>query len=197
MLQLCHWRSYCNLHWEVTSFREFALWIGSLLMFHDIHWDSNLMQTSDTELCGICFDQVCTIEVQNCGHQMCAQCTLALCCHNKPNPMTACPTVPVCPFCRSSIVQLIVAKVKAEDCTADQELDVNSPKFRKSRRSWNLSEGSSSFKGLSAVSTIGKMVGRGSGRIAFENEWIDKPLSIESWSWSIKQKQKNLVIKNW
>lgn len=146
----------------------------------DTGTDDSMSETSDTELCGICFDQVCTIEVRNCGHQMCAQCTLALCCHNKPNPMTACPTVPLCPFCRSSIVQLIVAKVKAEDCTAEQELDVNSPKFRKSRRSWNLTEGSSSFKGLSAVSTIGKMVGRGSGRIAFENEWIDKPLSIES-----------------
>jgi ankyrin repeat protein len=147
----------------------------------DTGTDDNMSETSDTDLCGICFDQVCTIEVQNCGHQMCAHCTLALCCHNKPNPMTACPSVPVCPFCRSSIVQLVVAKVKTEDfIPEEQELDVNSPKLRKSRRSWSLTEGSSSFKSLSAVSTIGKMVGRGSGRIALENEWIDKPLGLEA-----------------
>lgn len=164
---------------KLLVFRDsFCRIIGSLS--DGINWENYLMQTSDTELCGICFDQVCTIEVQNCGHQMCAHCTLALCCHNKPNPMTALPTVPVCPFCRSNIVQLVVAEVKTEHGNAEQEQDVNSPKLRKPRRSWNLSEGSSSFKGLSAVSTIGKMVGRGSGRIALENEWIDKPLSIES-----------------
>ena len=131
------------------------------------------MQASDTELCCICFEQVCTIEVEDCGHQMCAQCTLALCCHNKPNPTTACLTPPVCPFCRSTIARLVVAKMK--DCNdADQDIgDVGSPKLRKSRRSLNFSEGSSSFKGLSA--TFGKMGGRGSGRIAAENEWVDKP----------------------
>lgn len=41
-----------------------------------------------------------------------------------------------------------------------------------------MSEGSSSFKGLSAVGLFGKM-GRGSGRIAAENEWLDKPLSLD------------------
>ncbi|KAK6163205.1 hypothetical protein DH2020_000069 [Rehmannia glutinosa] len=74
----------------------------------------NLSEASDTELCCICFDQVCTIEVQECGHRMCAQCTLALCCHNKPNPTTACPSVPLCPFCRSNIVRLVAARVKTE-----------------------------------------------------------------------------------
>jgi len=132
-----------------------------------------IMQASDTEVCCICFEQVCTIEVQDCGHQMCAQCTLALCCHNKPNPTTACLNPPVCPFCRSTIVRLVVAKIK--NCNdADQDIgEIGSPKLRKSRKSRNFSEGSSSFKGLSA--TFGKMGGRGSGRIAAENEWMDKP----------------------
>uniref|UniRef100_A0A0D3FGU0 RING-type E3 ubiquitin transferase n=1 Tax=Oryza barthii TaxID=65489 RepID=A0A0D3FGU0_9ORYZ len=35
------------------------------------------------EVCSICFEQACTIEVRECGHQMCAACTLALCCHAK------------------------------------------------------------------------------------------------------------------
>uniref|UniRef100_A0A5B7AWB5 RING-type E3 ubiquitin transferase n=1 Tax=Davidia involucrata TaxID=16924 RepID=A0A5B7AWB5_DAVIN len=137
----------------------------------DVGIDDNISEASDTELCCICFDQVCTIEVQDCGHQMCAQCTLALCCHNKPNPTTACVTAPVCPFCRSSIAQLVVAKVKID---IDAEGDINSSKLRSSRRFRNFSEGSSSFKGLSTVGSFGKM-GRGSGRIAAENEWVDKP----------------------
>ncbi|KAG5253720.1 ankyrin repeat family protein [Salix suchowensis] len=135
--------------------------------------DDNISEASDSEVCCICFEQVCAIEVEDCGHQMCARCTLALCCHNKPNPTTACLIPPVCPFCRSTIGCLVVAKIK--DCNdADQEIGgVGSPKLRKSRRSLNFSEGSSSFKGLSA--TFGKMGGLGSGRIATENEWVDKP----------------------
>lgn len=133
-----------------------------------------IMQASDNELCCICFEQVCTIEVQNCGHQMCAQCTLALCCHNKPNPTTASLTPPVCPFCRSTIARLVVAKIKDQD-EADQDIsDLSSPKLRKSRKSRNFSEGSSSFKSLSAVGSF-KMGGRSSGRIAAETEWMDKP----------------------
>ncbi|KAJ0792110.1 putative transcription factor C2H2 family [Helianthus annuus] len=133
------------------------------------------LQVSETELCCICFDQVCTIEVQDCGHQMCAQCTLALCCHNKPNPTTASLSAPVCPFCRSNIAQLVVAKVKVN--ADDHELDLySSPKLPKTRKSRNLSEGSSSFKGLSGVPSFGKMVGCGSGRISVGNECIiDKP----------------------
>ncbi|KAF8395109.1 hypothetical protein HHK36_019050 [Tetracentron sinense] len=139
----------------------------------DVGVDDNISEASDTELCCICFDQVCTIEVQDCGHQMCANCTLALCCHNKPNPTTASLTAPVCPFCRSSIAQLVVAKIKANN---DTDCDINSSKLRKSRRSRNISEGSSSFKSLSAMGSFGKMGGRGSGMIAAEsNEWVDKP----------------------
>ncbi|XP_044506600.1 putative E3 ubiquitin-protein ligase XBAT31 isoform X1 [Mangifera indica] len=137
--------------------------------------DDNTSEASDTELCCICFEQVCTIEVEDCGHQMCAQCTLALCCHNKPNPTTACLTPPVCPFCRSSIARLVVAKIKDQDNADRDSSDIGSPKLRKSKRSCNFSEGSSSFKGLTAVGSIGKMGGRGSGRIAADNEWVDKP----------------------
>ncbi|XP_039004311.1 putative E3 ubiquitin-protein ligase XBAT31 [Hibiscus syriacus] len=143
------------------------------------HSDSGLedsvSEASDTELCCICFEQICTIEVQDCGHQMCAQCTLALCCHNKPNPATASLTPPVCPFCRSTIVRLVVAKTKNRD-EADHDIgDVSSSKMRKPRKSRNFSEGSSSFKSLSAVGSFRKMGARGSGRTAAENESMDKP----------------------
>lgn len=142
---------------------------------------------SDTELCCICFEQVCTIEVKDCGHQMCAQCTLALCCHNKPNPTTSTVTPPVCPFCRSTIACLVVAqnnnnnneKSKSLDdvVVVDREAgDVSSSKFRKHRRSINLGEESSSFMGLSTIGSFGRITGRGSGRIAAENELMDKPI---------------------
>ncbi|KAH6766173.1 hypothetical protein C2S52_017156 [Perilla frutescens var. hirtella] len=139
------------------------------------HESDNLSEESDTDLCGICFDQACTIEVQECGHLMCAQCTLALCCHNKPNPATSSPSILVCPFCRSSIVKLVVAKAKTEN---DRTRDVSFTKPRKSWRSRNSSGGSSSFKGLSAIGSFGRL-GRGSGRIAAENEWLEKPLSLD------------------
>ncbi|KAK4376024.1 hypothetical protein RND71_006701 [Anisodus tanguticus] len=139
--------------------------------------DDNISEVSDTEVCCICFDQLCTIQVQDCGHQMCAHCILALCCHNKPNPTTTSPTTPLCPFCRSNIIQLDVIKLEKENGTSH---DVSSSKLRKSRISRNFSEGSSSFKGLSAVSSFGKMVGRGSSRInAAENEFIDKPIILD------------------
>ncbi|KAF9599333.1 hypothetical protein IFM89_036631 [Coptis chinensis] len=126
---------------------------------------------SDTELCSICFDQVCTIEVQNCGHQMCAHCTLSLCCHNKPNPTTACMPTPICPFCRSIIVRLVVAKLKSDK---EVDIDINPSKQRKMRKSMNHCEGSSSFKSLSAVGSFGRMSGRGSGRITTDsNDWAD------------------------
>ncbi|XP_051134101.1 putative E3 ubiquitin-protein ligase XBAT31 [Andrographis paniculata] len=133
--------------------------------------DDNASEASDADLCGICFDQTCAIQVEECGHQMCAQCTLVLCCHNKPDPTTASPSVPVCPFCRSNIVKLVVvAKAKPE---TDKEQE---PGFSKPRKSWrgrNSGEGSSSFRGLSAIGSFGRM-GRGSGRIVAENEWLDK-----------------------
>ncbi|KAL0370015.1 UNVERIFIED_CONTAM: putative E3 ubiquitin-protein ligase XBAT31 [Sesamum angustifolium] len=108
--------------------------------------DDDVSEASDTDLCCICFDQICTIEVQECGHRM------------------------------SNIVKLVVAKVRTEN---DIDRDVNSSKPRKSWRSRHLSEGSSSFKGLSAVGSFGKM-SRGSGRIAAESELLDKPLSLDT-----------------
>ncbi|KAE9600643.1 putative transcription factor C2H2 family [Lupinus albus] len=135
--------------------------------------DDDISEVSESELCCICFEQVCTIEVQNCGHQMCAQCTLALCCHNKPNPITSCLTPPVCPFCRSAIARLVVVKIENHnDIEADQDsVDINCSKLSKSKKSRTLNDGgSNSFKGLS----FGKLAGRSSGRIAAENEWVDK-----------------------
>ncbi|KQK07698.1 E3 ubiquitin-protein ligase XB3 [Brachypodium distachyon] len=121
-------------------------------------------EVSDTELCCICFDQSCTIEVQDCGHQMCAPCTLALCCHNKPNPTTLTLPSPACPFCRGSISQLVVARTRTPS-DPDKPASPTSPQLtqRQSRRSRNLSEGSGSFKGLS--SAISK-IARGSSRMA-------------------------------
>ncbi|XP_061373215.1 putative E3 ubiquitin-protein ligase XBAT31 isoform X2 [Gastrolobium bilobum] len=136
--------------------------------------DDNISEVSETELCCICFEQVCTIEVQDCGHQMCAQCTLALCCHKKPNPSTACLTPPVCPFCRSTIVRLVVVKVESDDDIDLDGVDISCSKLSNSRKSRNLNEGgSSSFKGLPSVGSFGKMGGRSSGRIAAENKWVD------------------------
>ncbi|CAL5211443.1 unnamed protein product [Lathyrus oleraceus] len=137
--------------------------------------DDNISEVSETELCCICFEQVCTIEVQDCGHQMCAQCTLTLCCHNRPNTSTSQPTPPVCPFCRSAISKLTVIKIETqEDIDQDGTPDTTYFKPSKSRKYRNMNEGcSSSFKGMSNVNSYGKMNGRSSGMIASENEWID------------------------
>lgn len=128
-------------------------------------------QGYDVELCCICFEQACTLEVQPCGHQMCAHCTLALCCYKKPNTASACPTAPLCPFCRSSITQLFVAKTKVAD---NPESEIGSSKPRRSRKS-NFSEGSSSFKSLSALGSFGKIGGHSTGRFSVEcDEEVDK-----------------------
>ncbi|KAH6802562.1 hypothetical protein C2S51_034008 [Perilla frutescens var. frutescens] len=125
-------------------------------------------QTEDAELCSICFEQECTIEVQNCSHQMCAHCVLALCCHSKPHSSTK---IPVCPFCRSSITRLAVAKSKS-NVKIELELSPTKPRTRKS---FNLGEGSSSFKSLSTLGSFGRL-GRSSGKVAAEcNQDIDKP----------------------
>ena len=164
-------------------------YIVKLTLFHFV-WTSiqyilivasYVMQASETKLCCICFEQVCTIEVQDCGHQMCAQCTLALCCHNKPNPTTASLTPPVCPFCRSTIARLVVVETESPDETDRDSGDINSPKLSKSRKARNLNEGSgsSSLKGLSS---FGKMGGRSSGRIAADIDWVDKQWLLKFFS---------------
>ncbi|XP_014520416.1 putative E3 ubiquitin-protein ligase XBAT31 isoform X1 [Vigna radiata var. radiata] len=136
--------------------------------------DDSISEVSETELCCICFEQVCTIEVQDCGHQMCAQCTLALCCHNKPNPSTSRIVPPVCPFCRSNIARLVVVKKESSHDIDQDGADITCSKPSKSRKTRNMNEGgSSSIKGLSSVNSFGKMGGRSSGKIAAENEWED------------------------
>ncbi|TYI23472.1 hypothetical protein ES332_A06G167900v1 [Gossypium tomentosum] len=136
-----------------------------------INWS---IWASDTDVCCICFKQLCTIEVQYCGHQICAQCTVALCCHNKPNPITASLTTLVCPFCRCTIVRLMVAKMKCYDDTNCSTGEDSTSKPRKSKKPRNFSEGICSFKSLSAIGSFSKIGGRSSRRIAAENEWIDK-----------------------
>ncbi|KAG5583904.1 hypothetical protein H5410_044338 [Solanum commersonii] len=124
---------------------------------------------SDLELCCICFEQACTIEIQKCGHQMCAHCTLALCCHNKPNPASNSEKVPLCPFCRSDITHLVVVQNKI-----DTYEEVSSPsRPRKSRTSFSHAEGdssssSTSLKVLSPLASFGKLGCRHSGKISAE-----------------------------
>lgn len=119
--------------------------------------ESEVDEDEEIELCCICFERACTIEVQDCGHQMCAGCTLALCCHNKPNPTMPNSPAPACPFCRRNIAQLKRAQLRnlvevsfEEGKDDDKESDV-------ANKCKKPAEGSSSnFMGL---------VGRGSFRI--------------------------------
>ncbi|TKY68128.1 putative E3 ubiquitin-protein ligase XBAT31 [Spatholobus suberectus] len=102
------------------------------------------------------------------------KCTLGLCCHNKPNPATACLTPPVCPFCQSTMTRLIVMKTEGHDETDQDSVDNNCSMQSKSRKLKNLNSSgssSSSFKGLSCVSSFGKG-GCSSGRIAAE--WLER-----------------------
>jgi E3 ubiquitin-protein ligase XBAT32/33 len=142
--------------------------------------DDASSEVSDAELCCICFDQACTIEVQDCGHQMCAPCTLALCCHSKPNPTTLMLPSPACPFCRGSISRLLVAR--ASTAVSEPEKAAASPRElarrRSQRGSHNLSEGSSSFKGLSSAmgSLSFSKLGLGSSRtVDGDSGNLDKP----------------------
>ncbi|KAF0933655.1 hypothetical protein E2562_018888 [Oryza meyeriana var. granulata] len=121
----------------------------------------------EEEACNICFEQACSMEVKECGHQMCAACTLALCCHSKPNPKTLLLHPPACPFCRTTISRLVVATKAAADRPASPRLS-----RRRSRRS---RDGSSSFKGLSSAMGSFSKIGRGSGRLVDGGELADKP----------------------
>ncbi|KAM3340908.1 hypothetical protein P3S68_028543 [Capsicum galapagoense] len=139
-----------------------------------LHCDSGLesddFEGSEFELCCICFEQACTIELQKCGHQMCAHCILSLCCHNKPNPASNSEKVPVCPFCRSDITHLVMVQNKLD--TYEEVLSPSRP--RKSRTSFNLAEGGSSssstsgLRVLSPLASFGRLGGRHSGKISAE-----------------------------
>ncbi|XP_074570685.1 E3 ubiquitin-protein ligase XB3-like isoform X2 [Curcuma longa] len=107
--------------------------------------DDDISEDGDAELCSICFDRACAMELQDCKHQMCAHCVLALCCHSKPNPTTLCLPSPACPFCRSSISKLVIANAK------DGEEHGDTSTHRKPRRTQNCIEASSSFRDLSSA----------------------------------------------
>ncbi|XP_022143822.1 putative E3 ubiquitin-protein ligase XBAT31 isoform X2 [Momordica charantia] len=159
-----------NMEREKAILKENSFSLPSPLQ-SDVELDDAESEGCDVELCCICFEQACTLEVQPCGHQMCAHCTLALCCYKKPNTSSTCPTVPLCPFCRSSITQLLVAKIKVTD---NPEPEIGASKPRRSRKS-NFSEGSSSFKSLSAIGSFGKIGGHGAGKFSVEcDEEVDK-----------------------
>ncbi|KAG9157846.1 hypothetical protein Leryth_000034 [Lithospermum erythrorhizon] len=82
---------------EIAILKEAACPIPS--PSHSNHLELVDDEADDSEICCICFEQVSTIEVQNCGHRMCAHCTLALCCHSKPSSSSNSLSIPVCPFC--------------------------------------------------------------------------------------------------
>ncbi|KAI0498317.1 hypothetical protein KFK09_021558 [Dendrobium nobile] len=139
---------------------------------HTESMDDDKLECNSMELCCICFEQACTIEVQNCGHQMCAHCTMALCCHKRPKHDTQSLPAPACPFCRRDIARLAVAKSNIKE-EIDEE---NSPKQWRLRQSQSSSEGSSSSSLLSSamgsISRIGSS--HGSGRIADCSDLLDK-----------------------
>ncbi|MCO5567766.1 hypothetical protein L7F22_021461 [Adiantum nelumboides] len=132
----------------------------------------------EIDLCCICFEQTCTIEVRDCGHQMCASCTLALCCHNKPNPAVPSSPAPVCPFCRCKIEQLRKAQLKvAEQVVAIKEVIRSAESGREDDRDvsrvlgMNLHKkpmdgGTSSFMGIVSKGSFRLLSSaRGSGRV--------------------------------
>jgi E3 ubiquitin-protein ligase XBAT32/33 len=130
------------------------------------------LQVSDAEVCSICFEQACSIEVRECGHQMCAACTLALCCHTKPNPATQSQPLPTCAFCRGGISRLVVATRTRAGDEEEEESRLQSPRHRRSRgRSMNLSSDGGSIMG-SIASSIGKM---GRRRTDSSEQVDDKP----------------------
>lgn len=124
----------------------------------------------EPELCCICFEHACTIEVQDCGHQMCAGCTLALCCHNKPNPTTSSTLAPTCPFCRRNIEQLKCAPPKVLELDAgrveEDEEGIESPKdgYKESGASSGVNRLNKTVDNGSSSSFIG-LVSKGSFRL--------------------------------
>lgn len=151
---------------------------------------NNVLQRSDSngqEVCCICFEQVCTIEVQDCGHQMCAACTLALCCHNKPNPSVRVSPPPACPFCRQDISQLVVAKPKTASCKSKSRWSRKISSIDLTEKgSFKISlnketSGTSSFRKLvgkengagSFRKVVSRSTSKGSGRIA-DVDWLNR-----------------------
>ncbi|KAL6648373.1 hypothetical protein ACP70R_012597 [Stipagrostis hirtigluma subsp. patula] len=136
--------------------------------------DATISEGGDGEACSICFEQACAIEVRECGHQMCAACTLALCCHTKPNPATQSQPLPTCPFCRGGISRLVVATRTRAGDEEEEGSRLESPRHRRSRRSLNLSGDAGSTSSImgSIASSIGKM---GRRRTDSSEQVDDKP----------------------
>ncbi|KAF7109204.1 hypothetical protein CFC21_109505 [Triticum aestivum] len=142
--------------------------------------DDDVDDQEDKEVCSICFEQACSIEVEDRGNRMCAACTLVLCCHSKPNPATLQP--PACPFCRSCISRLVVVDSKAKAVAvagAGDEADEKpaSPRLSRRRSRTRSREGSSNFKGLSsAMGSLSSKIERGSGRLVGDGDgaFLDK-----------------------
>lgn len=140
-------------------------------MIEEYNGNILVMQADDAKICCICFEHECTIEVQECGHEMCAHCTLALCCHMKPNSAANSAKILQCPFCRTGITRLVDAKNKTD---GDMEMEFSSTMPRRTRKSFNLGEGSSSFKSLSSLGSFGRL-SCNSGKVGAEcNEEFDK-----------------------
>ncbi|EPS67167.1 hypothetical protein M569_07608, partial [Genlisea aurea] len=126
--------------------------------------DDDASEASEAELCCICFERVCTVEVRNCGHQLCAYCVLHLCCcHSKPDSAAA-KVPPACPFCRSTISQLATTVAKNEQLDAAN--GVQQPKVVVSNGNGECSSGNG-FRSLSSSfgSSLGRL-GRNSGKVA-------------------------------
>lgn len=145
--------------------------------------ENELESNDENDLCCICFERACSIEVQDCGHQMCAGCTLALCCHNKPNPATSNSPAPACPFCRRSIGQLKTAQPKEmpqQQVDGEKEGEKDLGKIIAVNKSKKLGEGSSSsFIGLVGKGSFRLLSSaRGSGRV-MDMEWLKDTSSQE------------------
>lgn len=185
------WKFMSDLDPEAKALLEAALiqandaWEKKLFSSHSVTTENDSpkekaelaieveVDDDEVEMCCICFERACTIEVQDCGHQMCASCTLALCCHNKPNAAMPNAPAPACPFCRQTIAQLKRAQVKAsvevfldEGREDEKEMDAVglASKCKKS------AEGSSSLMGL---------VGRGSFRLLSSTKSSGRVVDID------------------
>ncbi|KAI5063262.1 hypothetical protein GOP47_0021809 [Adiantum capillus-veneris] len=135
----------------------------------------------EIELCCICFEQTCTIEVRDCGHQMCAGCTLALCCHNKPNPAVPSSPAPVCPFCRSKIEQLRKAQPKETEQVEGvkdipRQIESLREDDRDSHRILGMSQHKKPIDGGGTSSFMG-IVSKGSFRTSLGCAWLSEAIA--------------------
>ncbi|EFJ26690.1 hypothetical protein SELMODRAFT_413088 [Selaginella moellendorffii] len=79
----------------------------------------------DEDVCCICFDHLCTIQIKDCGHQMCATCALKLCCHGSSSSSSSPPRALACPFCRQDIASLVLAPSSiSHGCRDEQQQEM-------------------------------------------------------------------------